>query len=46
MMKRMILCAEANMIKLVAYLNDLGYPPQKIRGNDYWYLSPLRQEKT
>lgn len=31
---------------MVAYLESLGHKPQRIRGNDYWYLSPLRQEKT
>jgi len=38
-------CAEANQIDMVDYLNSMGYPPQKISGNDYWYLSPLRSEK-
>jgi hypothetical protein len=31
---------------IVAYLSNLGYEPTKARGNDYWYLSPLREEKT
>jgi DNA primase len=30
----------------VEYLETLGYQPQKIRNNDYWYLCPLRDEKT
>ncbi len=38
-------CDEANQIDLVDYLSSLGNEPAKIRGNDYWYLSPLRQEK-
>ncbi|KHD90122.1 hypothetical protein AH06_01830, partial [candidate division TM6 bacterium Zodletone_IIa] len=38
--------AEARKIDLVQYLSDLGFEPAKIRSNDYWYLSPLRQEKT
>lgn len=41
-----LLCKEANQIDLVAYLEKLGHTPQKIRNNDYWYLSPLREEKT
>ncbi len=45
-MKRMILCAQANEIDLVDYLQNAGQRPLKIRGNDYWYLSPLREEKT
>lgn len=38
-------CAEANQIDLVEYLDLLGYQPQKIRNDDYWYLSPLRNEQ-
>ena len=45
-MTQRILCSQANQIDLVEYLEKLGYKPQKIRGNDYWYLSPLRDEKT
>ncbi len=37
---------EARQIDMVDYLSKLGHVPAKIRGNDYWYLSPLRQEKT
>src|SRR5688500_8509892 len=39
-------CAEANQMDLVEYLYSLGFHPEKIRNNDYWYLSPLRDEKT
>jgi len=38
-------CDEANQIDLVDYLYSLGYQPEKIKNNDYWYLSPLREEK-
>lgn len=38
-------CEQANKMELVDYLNSLGYQPQKIRGSDYWYLSPFRDEK-
>jgi len=37
---------EAREIDIVDYLSKLGYEPAKIRGNDYWYLSPLRHERT
>lgn len=37
---------EAKEIDLVHYLSTLGYEPEKIRNNDYWYHSPLRNEKT
>src|SRR3982751_873173 len=36
----------ARQIDLVNYLESLDHHPQKIRGIDYWYLSPLRNEKT
>jgi len=38
-------CAEANQIDMVDYLNSVRYPPQKVHGNNYWYLSPFRDEK-
>ena len=37
-------CEQANQIDLVDYLYLLGYQAQKIRSQDYWYLSPLREE--
>lgn len=39
-------CGQANQLDLVDLLESLGYRPVKIRENDYWYLSPLREEKT
>ncbi len=39
-------CAQAKQIDIVEYLSGIGYEPHKIRGEDYWYLSPLRAEKT
>ncbi|MEO8848519.1 MAG: CHC2 zinc finger domain-containing protein, partial [Casimicrobiaceae bacterium] len=30
---------------MVDYLNSIEHLPQKIHGNDYWYISPLRDEK-
>jgi DNA primase len=38
-------CEQANQIDLIDYLYSLGYQAQKIRNADYWYLSPLRDEK-
>lgn len=40
-----ISCQQANKIDLVDYLESLGYKSQKIKNNDYWYCSPLREEK-
>lgn len=38
-------CEESNKVDLVEYLFSLRFTPTKIRGNNYWYLSPLRAEK-
>lgn len=38
--------AKAKAMDMIDYLSKLGYKPAKIRNNDYWYLSPLRDEKT
>jgi len=38
--------AEAKEMDMVQYLSSLGYEPSKIKGNDHWYRSPLRQENT
>lgn len=37
---------EAKQIDIVDFLSGLGFKPAKIRGNNYWFLSPLRDEKT
>ncbi|WP_294965164.1 toprim domain-containing protein [uncultured Flavobacterium sp.] len=39
-------CKIANEIDLVEYLKILGHEPSKIKNQDYWYLSPLRNENT
>ncbi len=36
---------EVRQTDIVAYLEKLGYRPAKINNNDYWYLSPFRDEK-
>ncbi len=38
-------CEQANQVDLVDYLYALGYSAQKTRGDNHWYLSPLRDEK-
>lgn len=45
MENRILSCSEARHVDLVEYLQKLGFGPQKIRDNDYWFLSPLRDEK-
>jgi hypothetical protein len=39
-------CEQAKQIDMVDYLASLNYRPDKIHNDDYWYLSPLRNEKT
>ena len=43
---RRLSVSEAKEIDMVHFLAGLGYEPAKIRNNDYWYHSPLRDEKT
>jgi len=40
-----LMCAEAKQIDLVDYLASLGHQPQKIRNEDYWYLSRYGMKK-
>ena len=40
-----ISCDEAKQADLVDYLFVLGHRPEKQSGSNYWYLSPLREEK-
>lgn len=39
-------CEQAKSIDLVDYLSALGHEPKRVIRFDYWYLSPLRNEKT
>lgn len=39
-------CSQARDYDLVDYLLTLGFTPAKIVRNQYWFLSPLREEKT
>lgn len=39
-------CLKAKNIDLVQYLKKHGFEPQKIRGENVWFLSPFREEKT
>lgn len=44
--KNKLSCEQAKNIDIVTYLANLGYGPARIRNVNYWYLSPLRNEKT
>jgi 5S rRNA maturation endonuclease (ribonuclease M5) len=37
---------QAKQIPIVEYLDKLGITPAKIRGNDHWYYSPFRDERS
>src|SRR5689334_12403276 len=37
--------SDAKKIPITGYLSSIGIEPARIRGNDYWYCSPLRQER-
>ncbi len=39
-------CELAKQISLTDLLKKLGYTPTKTTRNDWWYISPLREEKT
>jgi len=43
-MSHTISCREAKQQDLVTYLASLGHDPKRVKGDEYWYLSPLRQE--
>lgn len=38
--------SEAKQIRIVDYLQLLGYSPAKVQNSQYWYSSPFRKEKT
>ena len=38
--------AEAKNISIIDLLSHLGYEPIKIENSDYWYSSPLHEDKT
>ncbi len=37
---------EAKETDMVSYLSRLGFEPERIAGKNYWYKSPLREERT
>lgn len=39
-------CDQLRDRDIVSYLSSLGFEPAKVRPPEYWYLSPLRSEKT
>jgi len=45
-MKRKINCEEANQINIVSVMERLGYFPSKILGENVWFRSPFREERT
>lgn len=45
-MKSKLTFNEAKQIPIVDYLDKFGIVPARISGNDYWYFSPFRDERT
>lgn len=45
-MSRNLSFEAARQIPIVDYLSRLGFEPAKVRGADYWYHSPFREERT
>ena len=43
--KQRLSISDAKEIDMVDYLSGLGHQPATIRNSDYWYCSPLRNEK-
>lgn len=39
-------CDQAKRISIVDFLQNLNYKSVKVTGNDHWFLSPFRKEKT
>lgn len=39
-------CNQAKVLPMVDYLATIGIRPHLIRGNDHWYISPFRDERT
>lgn len=40
----MINCKQAKQISIIDFLEKLNHKPKKIRANEYWYKSPVREE--
>jgi hypothetical protein len=38
--------SQAKQIPITEYLAGMGLEPSKVRGNDHWYFSPFRDERT
>jgi DNA primase len=41
-----ITLVQAKAIDMISYLSILGFKPSKIRGQDFWFFSPFRDERT
>ncbi|MFV8326207.1 toprim domain-containing protein [Flavobacterium sp. ZS1P14] len=41
-----ITLVQAKAIDMISYLSILGFKPSKIRGQDFWFFSPFREERT
>src|ERR1044072_9104539 len=39
-------CEQGKQIDMIDYLSSLNHHPQRVHHQDFWYLSPLREERT
>jgi hypothetical protein len=39
-------CEMANQMDMVDYLSTIGLEPKTIKGNEFWYISPFREENS
>jgi hypothetical protein len=44
--KNRLTCDQAKQMDMVDFLASIGHQPSKVKNNNYWYYSPLREEKT
>ena len=44
--KQKMNCEQVREMDIVSYLAKQGFEPAKIKGNNYWYYSPFRNENT
>lgn len=44
--KQKLSCEQLRAMDIVNYLARLGHEPSKIKGHNYWYYSPFRNENT
>lgn len=44
--KGRLTCEQVKKYDMVDYLSELGIEPKHVKGNNFWYISPFRDERT